>query len=193
MRRYLALLARMFRHKWYIWRESRRYKLPLWLVLIHDWSKFLPDEFIPNGRIFFNRDGTRIVYPEGRPLHGNFGLLALRHFRRNKHHWQYWILPYGPYKAGVFPMPDLYRREMMADWWAIHRMNGGNDLARWYMDHIRDINLAPETREWVEGNLGIISVWEKNTLIDNRMVKVHPNGEYRLSFGEIEWITGSYS
>ena len=31
-------------------------KAPIWLLIIHDWSKFLPDEFFPYAQYFYGED-----------------------------------------------------------------------------------------------------------------------------------------
>ena len=40
--RYLVYLAR---HKWYVFMAGLRVGVPLWRLVVHDWSKFLPSEW----------------------------------------------------------------------------------------------------------------------------------------------------
>lgn len=61
MRKYLKYFNYVFRHKWFVFVECFKFGL-LWQGLIHDWSKFLPDEFIAYANFFGNNilDTTRI-------------------------------------------------------------------------------------------------------------------------------------
>ena len=49
--KYLAYLKKLLLHKWFVFLECLKMGMPL-VGLIHDWSKFLPDEFIPYARYF---------------------------------------------------------------------------------------------------------------------------------------------
>jgi hypothetical protein len=48
--RYAKYVAR---HKWYVFRECLRLGVPLHQALLHDWSKFLPGEWLPYARYFY--------------------------------------------------------------------------------------------------------------------------------------------
>ncbi len=80
------------------------------------------------------------------------------HQKANKHHWQYWCLAMDDDPDLVLPMPDRYRREMLADWRGAGRAYTGSDNTReWYLER-RDkmrAKLHPETRAWIEGELGV--------------------------------------
>lgn len=56
-------------------------------------------------------------------------------------------------------MPLRYRKEMLADWRGAGRaITGKNDpkeTAKWYLENKRRIVLHPDTRKWVEDQLGI--------------------------------------
>lgn len=51
-------------------------------------------------------------------------------------------------------MPDVYAREMLADWRAMSRASGG-DAKTWYLQNRDTIFLHPETEAWIKGQLGI--------------------------------------
>lgn len=53
----------------------------------------------------------------------------------------------------IFPMPDKYRREMLADWRGAGRALRKPDTKAWYKEHAEFIILHPETRTWIEANL----------------------------------------
>lgn len=58
----------------------------------------------------------------------------------------------------LLPMPDRYRREMLADWRGAGRAQGNPNTARWYLSHRDGILLHPETRRWVEEQLDLPGV-----------------------------------
>lgn len=55
----------------------------------------------------------------------------------------------------ALPMPDKYRREMLADWRGAGMAQGKPDTTAWYKENRDKIILHPETREWVEEELGL--------------------------------------
>lgn len=55
----------------------------------------------------------------------------------------------------VLPMPDRYRREMLADWKGAGLAQGKPDTRAWYKANREKMLLHPETREWVERQLGL--------------------------------------
>lgn len=55
----------------------------------------------------------------------------------------------------VLPMPDRYRREMLADWKGAGLAMGKPDTAAWYRANRHKMLLHPETRAWVEAQLGV--------------------------------------
>ncbi len=118
------------RHKWFVFRAGLRTRAPLWRLLIHDWTKFLPCELPHYQRQFFGKadDGEGFI---GAWVH---------HQNHNPHHWEYWIPRTGhnrctpPYPDGEpVPMPMWAVREMVADWLGASRAYGGEwpDPANW--------------------------------------------------------------
>lgn len=160
LRAHLKYLRYVLRHKWCVLVEGRRLGLGWWPLVIHDWSKFLPSEWIPYVRFFHGRgaprrrDGTGYYKPTdtGDPA---FDFAWFLHQKRNPHHWQWWVLPDEGERVKVLPMPDRYRREMLADWRGAGRAQGTPDTRAWYRAHQRRMHLHPETRGWVEQMLGV--------------------------------------
>lgn len=159
MRRHWAYAKYVFRHKWFVFVECCRLGIP-WLGITHDWSKLRPSEWFPYARYFYTADGqprqrrdkTGYYRPSDTGDSG-FDQAIFRHVgRRNKHHWQAWILPGDDGgEDRVFPMPDRYRREMLADWRGASRAQGltSDDVRGWYRKNSRKLRLHPETRRWV--------------------------------------------
>ena len=210
MKRYLKYFSYVFRHKWYVMLAC--FSEGLFIAgILHDLSKFRPSEFIPYARYFYEKDGSKKTvrdktgyYKPTDTRNVAFEYAWNHHQKRNKHHWQYWLLQYErgerwsmqemsienpqilaldgkpflileaedddgintkAYRRSItvidalnlapiaLPMPDRYRREMLADWLGAGRAYGNPDTAGWYQDHKDGILLHPETRAWVEREL----------------------------------------
>lgn len=57
------------------------------------------------------------------------------------------------------PMPDVYRREMLADWFGAGRALGFPKTWEWYEKNKDNIKLHPDTRAWVEAQLELQKVY----------------------------------
>lgn len=119
----LRYLKSLLRHKWYVfvagWRIGH---IGLLTLIFHDWSKFLPDEFIPYARHDFNSKEPDL----------KFDGAWLKHQNRNKHHWQYWFLIMDNDQDKAITMPWKYVREMVADWHGASRAYTGSwDISEW--------------------------------------------------------------
>lgn len=161
MNKYLKYLKALLRHKWFVLLESCKLGIPL-LGIVHDISKFLPDEFIPYAKFFY---GEHEEWEEDY-IKEEFDLAWLKHQKRNKHHWQSWILMNDSgYKIKnskrVFKqvepqeMPLEYLREMLADWRGAGRAYGNADTKQWYLTNREYIVIHPTTQMWIALYLGI--------------------------------------
>jgi len=151
MLKHLRYASYVLRHKWYVFIEACRLGIP-WLGIIHDWSKLRPSEWIPYANFFYGynpRDETGYYKPTDT---GNaaFDFAWLLHQKRNKHHWQWWVLPEDEGGIKVLEMPLKYRKEMLADWRGAGRAQGTPDTSKWYATNHHKMRLAPETRAWIE-------------------------------------------
>jgi hypothetical protein len=132
-----------------------------WLGLLHDWSKLRPDEFFPYARYFYESDGSHrnirdeTGYYKPTDTGTDFDFAWLLHQKRNKHHWQWWILPEDEGGFKTFPMTNKYRREMLADWLGAGLANGTPDTGAWYRKHRDVVRLHPDTRRWIEQMLEV--------------------------------------
>jgi hypothetical protein len=83
-------------HKWYVFRAGCTLGIP-WLALLHDNSKFLPDEWGPYASHFYEPDGSKKTrkaadgFYDDEPDDLAFDRAWLSHIRRNKHHPQHWV------------------------------------------------------------------------------------------------------
>lgn len=179
MRRHLAYLKYVLRHKWYVFWACLELGVPIWIALLHDWDKFLPDEWVPYARTFYKPDGSK-QYVES----VEFARAWMLHQHRNKHHWQWWlnagrvalprtnIMVWDRGNPSILigervwdwdgeisirePMPAVYRREMLADWIGAGKALGKPNTWEWYEDNKDKIKLHPETRAWIEQQLDAI-------------------------------------
>lgn len=151
------------RHKWYVFHAGRRRGVGLWQLLVHDWSKFLPDEWVPYAEWFYGNNGgswhpmlkseDQLKKIAAEWKQHDFEQAFLLHLHRNPHHHQYWVLPaYGKKPERAFQIPEKYVKEMLADWDGAGRaINGVYDTPAWYEKNKDNMVLHFATREWIAG------------------------------------------
>lgn len=136
---YPRFLCKLLVHKWWVLVYGRRLGAPLWRLIIHDWSKYLPGEH----RFYYYR---AVDVSINRYDHG-----WLHHHHVNPHHWQHWVLREDSGTTRCLDMPDHFVREMVADWAAAGMAKSGRlDLAEWYARKRGDILVSERTRGRVE-------------------------------------------
>jgi hypothetical protein len=162
MKRYWQYLKYVLWHKWCVFLACIKLGIP-WLGLIHDLSKFRPDEFVPYARHFYNPDGSKRekqrdktgYYKPTDTGDAAFDFAWLLHQKRNRHHWQFWTLPEDEGGLKILPIPGHYLREMLADWKGAGRAQGKPDTAAWYKANGKKLQLHPNSRAWIEKELGV--------------------------------------
>lgn len=146
IRRYTAYLKYLILHKYYVYKGCRIMKVPFLIALFHDWTKLLPDELIPYARTFYLENGNK-QYKQTNEFLYAWNL----HQKRNRHHYQHWVILMDNGEYIPLEMPDLWVREMLADWYgAGMAINGRNEVIDWYFKHKDRIKLHPATRIKVE-------------------------------------------
>jgi hypothetical protein len=149
MRSHLNNLRYLMRHKYYVLIECLKLGVPLWIAIWHDWDKFLPDVWFPYTRIHAPADEAE------RPQRAAaFTQARMIHQHRNKHHWQFWVFIGDCGEIECLPIPDVYRREMLADWRGAARSMDKPDLLGWYSGCRDTMRFHPDTRVWIEAQLG---------------------------------------
>jgi hypothetical protein len=226
MMRHWKYLKYVLRHKWFVFVAGLRLGVPIWLLIFHDWDKFTPfqwrayADYFYGGYVPLSENPTaRFARSQGvylrtlEDVQRDFNDAWNRHQKRNRHHWQYWLLvndnrdhryseqsmdggmthsilrikdgekyrdvaffyefdgmPHHKplyadirqtlrdlsFAPAVLPMPDAYRREMLADWKGAGRANGNKTTTQqWYLERRYQLILHPDTRAWVEDQLGL--------------------------------------
>lgn len=152
MKAHWLYLKSVCRHKWFVFLACLQTGVPIWSAILHDWDKFLPDEWFPYVQTSYAPDGSK-QYKESPAFARAWNL----HQKRNKHHWQYWLLTWDRGVTEALPMPDLARREMLADWIGAGRAYVKDwtplEPRKWYQANREKMSLHPETREWIEWQL----------------------------------------
>ena len=149
MKKYYKYFLYVFRHKWFVFQACLSYGL-IWQGIIHDWSKFLPDEFIAYANYFYGGDTRkdRFYTPEQGTY--EFNVAWLKHQHRNPHHWQHWVLQNDDGPVFTLDIPDKYLKEMLCDWIGAGKAQGYNDVSGWYTKNRDKMRLSSNSRLWIE-------------------------------------------
>jgi hypothetical protein len=159
MKAHFRYLDYVVRHKWFVLVAGLRMGAPLWRLLIHDWSKFLPSEWRAYVRFFYApqvksdpRGESASYNPGAGPIY--FNMAWLKHQHRNPHHWQHWVLREDSGNTFALPMPESFVRDMVADWMGAGRaITGRWEVREGYEQNKGKMLLAVETRALVEALL----------------------------------------
>lgn len=145
---YWKQLKSVLLHKWYVLQAGRLTDVPLWRLLIHDWSKFTPVELVNYSRWKYSNKSKR-----------GWAIAWLNHLHHNAHHPEHWVLswrgnpefynniasPIAPFVT-LLPMPEIYVREMLADMMATSKqVTGSWDIANWLNQNGPGMHLHDET------------------------------------------------
>lgn len=129
----------------------------IWRGLVHDMSKFRPDEFKPYAKYFYGEYGIKFnggflwEHRRNYEVKKQFDYSWLLHQKRNKHHWQWWLLPEDDGGVKVIEMSKEYKVEMLCDWRGAGMAIVGEDNTReWYEKNRGNMNLNKWTRNWIE-------------------------------------------
>jgi hypothetical protein len=156
---FLNYLGYIIRHKWFVFIECWRMGVPF-RGLMHDISKFRPSEFVPYMKKFWGPECKSINDLHGDDLRkalGNgyykekvkedFDYAWLHHQRRNRHHWQYWVMKKDVGPLEPLDIPEDVIREMIADWAGAGRaIKGYIEIVDWYEKNKDKIIVTNHTR-----------------------------------------------
>jgi len=149
--KHVRYLWYLLRHKWFVFVAGLRTGAPMWRLIIHDWSKFLPCEWFPYVEYFYgsgkNGREAKGDYDAANTGDAAFDRAWLHHQHVNAHHWQHWVLCQDNGETKFLRMPDNFLREMVADWMGAGRaITGKWEVVDWYWKNQYKIQLHPETR-----------------------------------------------
>jgi len=147
MKRHWAYFKYLMKHKWYVFVASRIVGLNLFRAIIHDWHKFLPDEWFGYIKTFYCKDYIRKYNEFDTDLEYSWN----RHQKRAKHHWQYWVLIRNEGELKALRVPRKYVLEMVADWMGAGRaIKGKWDIGEWYQKYKDTMIIHKETTKEIE-------------------------------------------
>lgn len=136
---YLKFLISLLEHKWFVLIAGLRVGgIPLYKLIIHDYSKLSREEFGAYARNFYGNCPKE----EMDKVKSDFGKALEHHYKENSHHWNFWIRSNVP--VAMFE-EDI--REMVADWFGANRAYVGNwDMSDWLRGNLGKMNLHVNTR-----------------------------------------------
>lgn len=157
--KHLKYARYILRHKWFVFVQCAKRGI-LWRGLMHDMSKFLPSEWMPYANFFYGakpqkRDESGYYKPTDTG-DAEFDFAWLLHQKKNRHHWQWWVLPEDDGGTKVLPMQEPYRTEMICDWLGAGAALGTPSVNAWYKKNGHKMQLHPDTRAWVEKELELL-------------------------------------
>lgn len=148
MKRHLRYLSYVIRHKWFVFVYGFVMGVPIWRLIIHDWSKLSPAEWGPYARRFGSGRAGQLkksADPE------DFHRAWTHHWHLNPHHWEHWLRMADDNLPDPMEMPEHFIREMVADWMAAGRaQTGKQDAQAWYAKNRDRLLLTPSVRSSVE-------------------------------------------
>lgn len=160
MNHHLLYAKYLARHKWFVFVAGLKTGAPLWRLAIHDWSKFLPSEWIPYASYFYGEKAKLqaeehddyTYWIKAQKYYDAFDRAWLHHQHFNPHHWQHWVLREDSGDTKLLPIPENFARELVADWMGAGRaITGRWEVKVWYGKNREKILLHPKTRAFVEG------------------------------------------
>lgn len=155
MRAHLRYASYVARHKWFVFLGGLKTRAPLWRLIIHDYTKMMPVEWVPYVNYFYggNKPGREAKgsYDAAQTGDAAFDRAWLHHQHRNPHHWQHWTLQQDDGQIKTLPMPEKFIREMVADWMGAGRaITGKWEMPSWYEANKNKMRLHDTTRVRVE-------------------------------------------
>ena len=163
--KHFLYLRYLLTHKYWVFYAGLKLNVSIWRLLIHDWSKFLPSEWFAYANYFYGNHRKFSELPSGLKHDYPFELCQEYwknkfdfswnlHQKRNKHHFQFWLLTNDSGSTVALKMPEKYVREMIADWAGAGRaITGKWEAWDYYQKNRGNTLLHPETRELFESLL----------------------------------------
>lgn len=130
-----------------------------WQGIVHDFSKFSPEEFLTGARYW---QGNRSPNARERELFG-YSRAWLHHKGRNKHHYEYWVdAKPGSHELAGVEMPPKYFAEMIMDRIAASKTYRGKDYRdsdplSYYMNSKDSLVIHPATKAQLEKILAMLA------------------------------------
>lgn len=140
--------AYLMKHKYFVFLEGMRLRVPIHRLIIHDFSKFLPSEWFGYLNYFCTRKSEFSFGRIDTKVRSDFDYSWNHHQKFNPHHWQYWLLITDDPNNRIIPLkiPEHFVREMVADWAGAGRAKGFSGIIDWYESNKDRMILHHDTR-----------------------------------------------
>jgi hypothetical protein len=150
---HLKYMKYVLTHKWFVfWAGIQLGGIPIWRLIVHDWTKFTPAEWTPYVNRFFGNGGYKpspnskgYNHQLNKGQNTAFDEAWKHHWQNNPHHPEYW----NKGTDVAIYMPVTYTREMVADWCGAGFAQGKPDIMGWYQANDRLV-IHERTRQLVE-------------------------------------------
>lgn len=176
LQKMLIHLKTILKHKRYVFIYCNKCKIP-WQGLMHDLSKFSPEEFITSVKY---ATGNRSPIEVEKELYG-YSDVWIHHKSHNKHHYEYWIddIDAGGY---CIRMPFKYTVETMCDRLAAnmtYNKDGSYQTMLNYWKSIRkNINMHPDNIEFLDRVFGYLAAVERDAMFTiEESTRIERNGK----------------
>mgnify|MGYP001582821342 CR=1 FL=1 len=133
------------RHKYWVFVFGLKLGVPIWRLIVHDLDKFWPPKWKGYANYYFNPNKQF-------DFTSKFNYACNGHQKLAKHHWQYWILIDNFADLIPLEIPDVFIKEMIADWLSAAKCKVGNELNiyKWYAENKENLILNKKTRAKLE-------------------------------------------
>lgn len=154
-----AYASRLMAHISCVYEAGLRLGLPESQVMLHDLSKWGPQQFLAYARYF--QEGRDQSPVDSGDVGADMAAAWLDHIHKEPHHWEHWLFPAQGWKpdskaldGNALPMPDRYALEMIADWQGASRVYTGSwDISEWLCRNAGRIILHCQTEAFVKAKL----------------------------------------
>ncbi len=145
MNDHLKYFLYLLKHKYFVFLACMKLKVPIRQALLHDLSKLSKEEWNTYVKYFTKRKKD---FLQGRIsfYDPDFDLTWNYHQKRNKHHYQYWLLITDVSEIRPVEIPEKYAREMIADWMGASRAKIKNwNIEPWVIKNCTRMKFHPKT------------------------------------------------
>lgn len=127
MKQYISYIKYLLRHKYQVIKVGLTIGgIPFFQLLMHDMSRFFPREFSAYANTYYDKDGKSKPYESNDKMDAAWSI----HQKRNKHHYQYWVIIDEQHGHYCLEIPTRYIKEMAADMIAMGQIVDGS-LSAW--------------------------------------------------------------
>lgn len=145
--RYISYFRYVMYHKYIMFAIGCHMGLPYRCLFLHDMDKLNPKAFHYGALTFYDDNGNQRAYEETE----QYQAVWLDHQKRNKHHWQAWVLIGDDGSIKPLPIHYPYAHEMVADYIAFSvSVPDSLSASEYYLRKKDHMVLHPLTRSTIE-------------------------------------------